>query len=598
MLSHTTFSQHHPHPAHRREHSRNYSADSKDIDRHLAIPGERDRKERGGYKSSGHGSNRSGYNMNAPIVRQPRDKDDRGHGYEYTDRKEQMFRDTVPRPRPRRESDGGRRERPLSMNGMEDYLPKLGAVRETGPPVTTRGFDKLGRGGTTRTEYRIPREPDIAPSDHENGKVRDEINAPSRRRSTRASVALHQDPHAEHSAYRDDHTDLSREHRHAAGRAGSLDRAAEDREHGDRGVYDDDLRDSKVRGDTHRRHHEHRQSDDRDIRKDREHRYELAQQPDRDGRGERDHRARDEPRKERHRDHTRGEDLAIGVAGIATGGLVAEGLKNRHHRDKDPADDDAHSPPNGHLLKRESDRSAPAADPVDVSKRRDGNSDEERRERRRRRREREAEGADARDEVGHRGQGNDLVHGRADIRKDPDSRDHTDGEGRESKDEAGEPRRSHRNRRHHHQTSDHASYDEDSSEEDPRDRRQTRVRVVSPAREKTPEAKPKGILRQPREKFPEDPAPVREGVAPLKDAGKKGIPPNARWTKIDRKLVNPEALDMGNERYEERIDYVIVLRVLTKEEIEQYAKKTQEIRGKRELLAGDEKIDELTSDPR
>ena len=92
--------------------------------------------------------------------------------------------------------------------------------------------------------------------------------------------------------------------------------------------------------------------------------------------------------------------------------------------------------------------------------------------------------------------------------------------------------------------------------------------------------------------------PVREGVAPLKDAGKKGIPPNARWTKIDRKLVNPEALDMGNERYEERIDYVIVLRVLTKEEIEQYAKKTQEIRGKRELLAGDEMTDELTSDPR
>lgn len=28
----------------------------------------------------------------------------------------------------------------------------------------------------------------------------------------------------------------------------------------------------------------------------------------------------------------------------------------------------------------------------------------------------------------------------------------------------------------------------------------------------------------PRERFPEDPAPIREGVAPLKDAGKSGIP--------------------------------------------------------------------------
>ncbi|KAL9100327.1 MAG: hypothetical protein Q9187_009380, partial [Circinaria calcarea] len=100
--------------------------------------------------------------------------------------------------------------------------------------------------------------------------------------------------------------------------------------------------------------------------------------------------------------------------------------------------------------------------------------------------------------------------------------------------------------------------------------------------EKEPEPKPKGILRPPREKFPEDPAPIREGVAPLKEAGKKGVPPNARWTKIDRKLVNPEALDLGNERYEERVDYVIVLRVLTKEEIEKYAKKTQDIREARD----------------
>jgi hypothetical protein len=96
---------------------------------------------------------------------------------------------------------------------------------------------------------------------------------------------------------------------------------------------------------------------------------------------------------------------------------------------------------------------------------------------------------------------------------------------------------------------------------------------------KEQDAPPKGILKPPRDKFPEEPNPVREGVAPLKDAHKKGIPPEARWTKIDRRLVNPAALEAGNERYEERPDYVIVLRVLTKEEIQGYAVKTQEIRG-------------------
>jgi len=40
--------------------------------------------------------------------------------------------------------------------------------------------------------------------------------------------------------------------------------------------------------------------------------------------------------------------------------------------------------------------------------------------------------------------------------------------------------------------------------------------------------------------------------------------------------------------YKERIDYVIILPVLTKEEIEAYAQRTQEIRGKRPPLDGDE----------
>ncbi|OOF94707.1 hypothetical protein ASPCADRAFT_170891 [Aspergillus carbonarius ITEM 5010] len=112
--------------------------------------------------------------------------------------------------------------------------------------------------------------------------------------------------------------------------------------------------------------------------------------------------------------------------------------------------------------------------------------------------------------------------------------------------------------------------------------RQDETKKIEPAMSKEPDPPaPKGILKPPREKFPEEPNPVREGVAPLKDAHKKGIPPGARWTKIDRRLVNPAALDLGRERFEERADYVIVLRVLTKEEIQAYAVKTQEIRDAR-----------------
>ena len=129
------------------------------------------------------------------------------------------------------------------------------------------------------------------------------------------------------------------------------------------------------------------------------------------------------------------------------------------------------------------------------------------------------------------------------------------------------------------------------------DRRENRVRIVDPPTEEDA-PKPKGILKRPTQKFPEHPNAMREGVAPLKDvsirpfvrvvrftnnlvqATKSGIPPGARWTKIDRRLVNPEALEEAKERFEERLDCVIVLRVLTKEEIQKLADRTNEIRGK------------------
>ena len=106
------------------------------------------------------------------------------------------------------------------------------------------------------------------------------------------------------------------------------------------------------------------------------------------------------------------------------------------------------------------------------------------------------------------------------------------------------------------------------------------VTIVEPPKESVPA--PRGILRKPTEKFPEDPDPIREGVAPHKSALKgKDIPVGARWTKIDRRLVNPQALDEAKERFEERMDCVIVLRVLTKEEIQKLADRTKVIREKR-----------------
>ncbi|KAK7960571.1 hypothetical protein PG996_011216 [Apiospora saccharicola] len=87
-----------------------------------------------------------------------------------------------------------------------------------------------------------------------------------------------------------------------------------------------------------------------------------------------------------------------------------------------------------------------------------------------------------------------------------------------------------------------------------------------------------GILEKPASDFPGPPEFTREGVStPSRSDGPSG----ARWTKINRSLVNPEALTIGKERFEERDDFVIVLRVLSKEEVWQYAKATTQLREER-----------------
>ncbi|KAK0644432.1 hypothetical protein B0T16DRAFT_196787 [Cercophora newfieldiana] len=109
-----------------------------------------------------------------------------------------------------------------------------------------------------------------------------------------------------------------------------------------------------------------------------------------------------------------------------------------------------------------------------------------------------------------------------------------------------------------------------------------------------PAAKPppvKGILKKPTPQFPEEPNPIREGVAPHKEDKKKlDVPPGARWTKISRKMVNPEALTIGKERFEVRDDFVIVLRVLSKEEIQAYASATAQLRERRRRELSQKKV--------
>ena len=106
------------------------------------------------------------------------------------------------------------------------------------------------------------------------------------------------------------------------------------------------------------------------------------------------------------------------------------------------------------------------------------------------------------------------------------------------------------------------------------------VRLVSPPKDNSDDKPLKSILKQPRVRFPEEANPIREGVAPHKEDKKlKEAPAGARWTKINRKIVNPEALTVGKERFEVRDDFVIVLRVLSKEEIQAYAAATQVLRG-------------------
>ena len=102
-----------------------------------------------------------------------------------------------------------------------------------------------------------------------------------------------------------------------------------------------------------------------------------------------------------------------------------------------------------------------------------------------------------------------------------------------------------------------------------------------------PHPPPKSILRKPRERFPEEQVEIREGVAPLGVAG-RSVPSDARWTRINRRLINPEALEQDGIRFDEFPDHLIVLKVLSTDEIEHYTQKTLEIRKNRQEVQAKE----------
>ena len=59
------------------------------------------------------------------------------------------------------------------------------------------------------------------------------------------------------------------------------------------------------------------------------------------------------------------------------------------------------------------------------------------------------------------------------------------------------------------------------------------------------------------------------------------IPSDAKWTKIARRLVSPEVLDQDRRRYEARPGFVAVLGLLNRDEIEDYAVRSQALRAVR-----------------
>ena len=66
------------------------------------------------------------------------------------------------------------------------------------------------------------------------------------------------------------------------------------------------------------------------------------------------------------------------------------------------------------------------------------------------------------------------------------------------------------------------------------------------------------------------------------DQNGREIPADATWTRIRRELVSPVVLDRAGVRYEARPEFVAVLGVLSREEIREFARQSEEVRRARQ----------------
>lgn len=493
----------------------------------------RERRERNGYRLAGSRV----YPTGGALV--PYDDED---DYSYTTPREQFDRDyPPPEPRPRRNSYV-RKDRPTSTSDYDDWKGIPQSRRDPGPPPAVRQFDKIG---DADGRHPISRSGNYSDTERASDK-------PRRRHSVRVPVSLHQDPEQIYAPHRDE--------RPARGASQFQSK-----------VYDEELSYSSDRENYRPGSHDERH-------------YERHQQRP---------RVPEESRDRSGKSH--------GVAAAGLGGLVAAGLtgavaKKAHEQDDDFERDELREVKDRYVRERDH-------KPREISRERERIIEKPRdraaelreqaapREQRREKGKKERSDSDSIDDGypdGHRRRRKHRRH-RRDSRPQESESDSTSDErkrvgvskdadrDRSERDSAQEESdRPRRDRRH-----SHAGLPIDGEKDDDLEARVARLQLVEPAKEKELEPKPKGILKPARQvPFPEDPNPTREGVAPLKDAGKKGVPPGARWTKINRMLVNPAALEAAHERYEERDDYVIVLRVLAREEIQKFADMTKEIRGK------------------
>ncbi|KAL2428151.1 hypothetical protein ABEF91_007382 [Exophiala dermatitidis] len=547
-----------PAASHSRHHHRHSSATGAEQDRLGPAKSQRQPEyhRRGGY--------------NAPL---------QDEGFSYTTPKEHFLQESS-RP-PQRRGSYSRRERPTSVIGLPEY--RAAPRRDVPPPSSTRALDRVERSDPYRTSAPRLRDYDDRPAE-----------IVSRTRSMRAPV-VHQ--------YRDDDYPLTREERNPRIAAKRHDRIDDD----DR-ILRARYRDERDREGARAlpRESERVRDRDRDLEREREREKEREREIDRERTGDRDQlreidrniRGPDDRRPPRSREvspeHSGPRKSLATAAGLAAAGALAGAAvksakktrdesenddkgrrhrrRRRHHADDETSPDELASHVERDLTlndgeraphdRRRDDRKGDGAESE-----RDDQYDRRRRHRRRHKdRARDEDESESTEDSGGRGH-----HGRKYEKE-------REGELREPSDVRRERTPSRDGPREAASSSDKHT----SSPLQDEDTRPRRVQLVEPV-EKKEEFKPKGILKPPREvPFPEDPNPEREGVAPLKDATKDGIPPNARWTKISRALVNPEALEKAHERFEERDDYVIVLRVISREEIMKLAEKTKEIREARE----------------